>query len=80
MSQHYTFTKDQEIFFARNPKLKKRFEKQFKQDLSSIKIFSEENWKFWGVLRIWKEIFYETWNTLDEVVESLKIESNYKTK
>ena len=37
-----------------------------------IKIFLEENWKFWGRLNAWKEVIYWVWKNNIELMKDLK--------
>ncbi len=37
-----------------------------------IKIFFEDNWKFWAKLDLWKEKIYAVWNDYIDLLNSLK--------
>ena len=37
-----------------------------------IKIFLEDNWKFWARVNAWKEIVYWVWKNQNELMENIK--------
>ena len=37
-----------------------------------IKIFLEENWKFWARINAWKEVVYWVWDNQSELMENMK--------
>jgi predicted RNase H-like HicB family nuclease len=37
-----------------------------------IKIFIEDDWKYWARINAWKEIIYWVWNSQKELMENIR--------